>query len=249
MHLPRRRFLRLAAALPVAPAMPRIAQAQAYPSKPVRIVAGFSSGSAMDTIARLMGQWLTERLGQSFVVENRGGAGGNLGTEAVVRSAAGRLHAPHLRFAGRDQRHALRQAQLQFPPRHHAGRGHFPRAECLVVHPSFPAKTIPGIHRLHQGQSRQGRLRVGRRRQRVPHVAGELLHGDDRDEAGACAVSRPRARGDRSARRTGEDDLRHHAARDREHQGRQAARARGDLGDAVRCVAGPADRRRLPAGL
>src|SRR5262249_59283257 len=87
MHLPRGGFLRLAAASSVAPAMPRIAQAQAYPAKPVRIVAGFSSGSAMDTLARLIAQWLTERLGQSFFVENRGGAGGNLGTEAVVRSA------------------------------------------------------------------------------------------------------------------------------------------------------------------
>ena len=248
MHLPRRRFLQLAAALPVAPAMPRIAQAQAYPSKPVRIVAGFSSGSAMDTIARVMGQWLTERLGQSFVVENRGGAGGNLGTEAVVRSAPDGYTL--LICGSPDAINATLYDKLSFnflrdtTPVAAISRG----PNVLVVHPSFPAKTVPGIHRLHQGQSRQGRLRVGRRRQRVPH-GRRALHGDDRDEAGACAVSRPRARGDRSARRTGEDDLRHHAARDREHQGRQAARTGGDLSDAVRCIAGPADRRRFPAGL
>ena len=66
--------------------MPRIARAQAYPTRPVRIIAPFAPGGPTDIIARLMGQWLSERLGQPFVIENRTGAGGNIGTEAVVRA-------------------------------------------------------------------------------------------------------------------------------------------------------------------
>src|SRR5262245_41368527 len=85
MKLPRRKFLHLAgsAALPM---LSRIAWAQAYPSRTVRIVVGFAAGGTTDILARLIGQWLTERLGQPFVIENRPGAGTNIGTETVVRA-------------------------------------------------------------------------------------------------------------------------------------------------------------------
>src|SRR5436190_19921529 len=88
MQLHRRTFLQLTAAGLAAPAFPHLALAQDYPSRPVRIVAGFAAGGGVDITARLIGQWLNERLGQSFVVENRTGAGGNIGTEAVVTAAA-----------------------------------------------------------------------------------------------------------------------------------------------------------------
>src|SRR5215207_9259600 len=88
MKLPRRTFLQLAAGAAALPTVSRIARAQSYPARPVRIFVGFGSGSAFDILARLIGQWLSERLGQPFVIENRGGAGGNLATEAVVRSPA-----------------------------------------------------------------------------------------------------------------------------------------------------------------
>src|SRR5262245_58868680 len=88
MGLPRRQFLRLAASAAAIPAVGRIARAQAYPSRPVRIVVGFAAGGPNDILARLMGQWLSERLGQPFVVENRPGASSNIGTEAVVRAPA-----------------------------------------------------------------------------------------------------------------------------------------------------------------
>ncbi len=87
MTLPRRTFLRLAAGAAALPAASRIAMAQSYPSRPVRIIVGFAAGGASDIAARLIAQWLSERMGQQFVVENRPGAGGNIATEAVVRSA------------------------------------------------------------------------------------------------------------------------------------------------------------------
>jgi tripartite-type tricarboxylate transporter receptor subunit TctC len=86
LKLPRRKFLHLAAGAAALPALSRIAMAQAYPTRPVRIVVGLAAGGANDILARLMGQWLSERLGQPFVVENRPGAGGNIATEAVVRA-------------------------------------------------------------------------------------------------------------------------------------------------------------------
>ena len=88
MKLPRRNFLHLAAAAAALPAVSRIARAQAYPSRPVSLIAGFAPGGGVDITARLIGQWLSERLGQQFVVENRPGAAGNIGTEAVVRARA-----------------------------------------------------------------------------------------------------------------------------------------------------------------
>jgi tripartite-type tricarboxylate transporter receptor subunit TctC len=83
----RRQFLKLAAVVAAAAAVPQFASALDYPTRPVRIIAGFAAGGGVDVTARLIGQWLTDRLGQSFVIENRPGAGGNIGTEAVVNAA------------------------------------------------------------------------------------------------------------------------------------------------------------------
>src|SRR5262245_50359820 len=88
MRLPRRQFLHLAAGAAALPAISRMAGAQAYPSRPVRIVVGFPPGGGTDIAARLIGQWLSERLGQQFIIENRPGAGSNLATEAVARASA-----------------------------------------------------------------------------------------------------------------------------------------------------------------
>ena len=88
MKLPRRAFLHLAATIPALPAISRIARAQAYPSHPVHIVVPVAPGGALDILARLIGQWLSEHLGQPFVIENRPGAGTNIGVEAVVRAPA-----------------------------------------------------------------------------------------------------------------------------------------------------------------
>src|ERR1700752_3204473 len=87
MNIPRRGFLRLAAGAAGLPAAARIARAETYPARPVHLVVGFSPGSASDINARLIGQWLSERMGQPFVIDNRSGAGGNIATEYVVRAA------------------------------------------------------------------------------------------------------------------------------------------------------------------
>src|SRR5262245_44980873 len=86
MKLPRRKFLHLAAAAAALPPVSRSAWAQGYPTRPVRIVVGFAPGGVTDVVARLIGQWLTERLGHPFVIENRPGAANNIGTELVVRA-------------------------------------------------------------------------------------------------------------------------------------------------------------------
>jgi tripartite-type tricarboxylate transporter receptor subunit TctC len=87
MNFLHRQFLKLAAVVAAAAAVPQFASALDYPTRPVRIIAGFAAGGGVDVTARLIGQWLTDRLGQSFVIENRPGAGGNIGTEAVVNAA------------------------------------------------------------------------------------------------------------------------------------------------------------------
>jgi tripartite-type tricarboxylate transporter receptor subunit TctC len=86
MNLPRRRFLHVAVGAAALPALSRFAWAQAYPSRPVRLVVGAPAGGGFDIVARLMGQWLSERLGQPFVIENRPGAASNIGTETVVKA-------------------------------------------------------------------------------------------------------------------------------------------------------------------
>jgi tripartite-type tricarboxylate transporter receptor subunit TctC len=84
MNLPRRQFVHLAACATTLPVAPRIARAQGYPTRPVRLIVGFAPAGASDITARLIGQWLSERLSQQFVIENRPGAGGNFATEAVL---------------------------------------------------------------------------------------------------------------------------------------------------------------------
>src|SRR5262245_63985666 len=88
MKLPRRQFLHLTASAAALPAVSRIARAQAYPARPVRVMVGFAAGQAIDIVTRIIGQRLSERLGQQLIIENRPGAGGNIATEVVVRARA-----------------------------------------------------------------------------------------------------------------------------------------------------------------
>jgi tripartite-type tricarboxylate transporter receptor subunit TctC len=140
MKFPRRTFLHLAVG---AAALPRIARAQAYPSRPVRIVVGFPAGGATDIQARLMGQWLSDRLGQQFIIENRAGASGNIGTEAVAKAPADGYTL--LQVVTPNAINAALYTNLNFDfirdiaPVICAAR----LAYVVVVHPSVPATTIP----------------------------------------------------------------------------------------------------------
>jgi tripartite-type tricarboxylate transporter receptor subunit TctC len=110
MKLPRRNFLHLAAGAAALPALSRIAQAQNYPTRPVRIVVGYAAGGPADIVARLIAQWLSERLGQPFLVENRTGAATNIATEAVVRAPADGYTLLFVNAAKRDQYYVIRKA-------------------------------------------------------------------------------------------------------------------------------------------
>jgi tripartite-type tricarboxylate transporter receptor subunit TctC len=142
MKLARRRFLRLAGSATLFPAVSRFASAQGYPSRPVRILVGFAAGGASDIVARLLAQQLSERLGQTFIVENRTGAGTNIATEVAIRAAPDGhtlLLATHTNAIN-----ATLYASLRFnfirdiAPVASVGRV----ATVMLVNPSFPAKTV-----------------------------------------------------------------------------------------------------------
>ena len=142
MKLPRRRFLHIAAGAAALAVASPFARAQTFPNRPVRIVSGFPPGGINDTYARLIGQWLTERLGQSFIVENRAGAGGNLASESVVRAAPDGYTL--LLATSADAWNTTLYENLKFnfhrdvAPVASLARG----VGVLVVHPSVPARTV-----------------------------------------------------------------------------------------------------------
>ena len=143
MKLQRRQFFHLAAGSAALSALSHVARAQAYPTRPVRIIVGFAAGGASEIIARLMGQWLSERLGQQFIVDNRPGAGGNVGAEAVTRAPADgyTLHV----FGQEAAINATLYDKLNF----NFIRDIAPIATIalepgvMVLNPSVPAKTVP----------------------------------------------------------------------------------------------------------
>jgi tripartite-type tricarboxylate transporter receptor subunit TctC len=139
----RRQLLHLAAGAVALPVVSRVARAQAYPTRPVRLISAFPAGGPNEFIARPMAQWLSERLGQPFVIENRPGAGGNIGTEAVVRAAPDGYT---LLFVGANNvMNATLYGKLDFNfVRDIAPIGGISSESYVVlVHPSIPAKTIP----------------------------------------------------------------------------------------------------------
>jgi tripartite-type tricarboxylate transporter receptor subunit TctC len=174
MKLPRRRLLHLAAGAVALPAVSRVAWAQAYPSRPVHIIVGFAAGSAFDILARLIGQWLSERLGQPFVVDNRPGAGGTIGTEAAARA---RPDGYTLLIIGSpDAINTTLYDNLSFKfirdiaPVAAIARG----PNVMVVHPSFPAKTVPefiAYAKANPGRISMASAGVGSE----SHLAGELF--------------------------------------------------------------------------
>jgi tripartite-type tricarboxylate transporter receptor subunit TctC len=174
MKLSRRRALHVAAAGTVALLMvPSIASAQTYPARPVRIVVGFAAGGTGDLLARLIGQWLSERFGQPIIVDNRPGGGGNISAEAVVRAPpdgytllqVGTSHAVNTTLYKLDF-----DLMRDIAPVAGIARAHL----VMLVHPSFPAKTVPefiAYAKAHPGKINMASAGSGS----SPRLAGELF--------------------------------------------------------------------------
>jgi tripartite-type tricarboxylate transporter receptor subunit TctC len=150
MKFPRRTFLHLAAGAAVLPAGSRIASAQAYPTRPVRIIVGFAPGGATDITARLIGQWLSERLDQPFVIDNRPGANGNIGTEAVVRAPPDGYTLLLASSPNATNASLYDKLSFNFIRDIAPVAGIIVTPNVMVVNPSVPAKSARA-HRLCQG--------------------------------------------------------------------------------------------------
>jgi tripartite-type tricarboxylate transporter receptor subunit TctC len=170
----RRQFLRLAAGAAALPAVSRIAQAQTYPTRPVRLIVAVAAGGGADIVTRLMGQWLSERLGQQFIVENRPGGGTNIGTEMVVHAAADGYTLLQVNLA-----HAI-NATLYDKLNYNFLRDIAPVAgivgvsNVVEIHPSVPAKTLPEF--IAYAKANPGKINMGSAGNgSSSHMAGELF--------------------------------------------------------------------------
>lgn len=174
MNICRRRFLYLIASAAATPVVPCVAKADSYPSRPVHLIVFYAAGGGNDIIARLLGQWLSQRLGQSFVIENRPGGGGNLGTEYVVRapadgytlllsSTANTVNASlYDKLDFNFVRDIAPVASISYEP------------NIMVVNPSVPAKTIPefiAYAKANSGKINYGSAGIGSSQ----HMSGELF--------------------------------------------------------------------------
>lgn len=174
MNLPRRQFLQLAAGATTLPALTHLTWAQSYPSRPVRLISGFPAGGPNDILARLIGQWLSERLGKPFLIENRPGAAGNIGTEVVVRAPP---DGHTLLLASTPSAiNATLYEKLSF----NFMRDIAPVASIIrmpnvvVINPLFPAKTFPEF--IAYAKANPGKINMGSGGNGSPsHVSGELF--------------------------------------------------------------------------
>ena len=173
MKVPRRQFLHMAAATAALPAVSQFASAQSYPTRPVHLIEGFGAGGAPDIVARLMGQWLSERVGQSFVVENRSGASSSIATEAVVRASPDGYT---LLLATTANAINATMFKLNFD----FGRDITPVASIvrvplvMEVHPSVPAKTVAEF--IAYAKANPGKINLASARlASTPHMGGEMF--------------------------------------------------------------------------
>src|SRR2546421_11699924 len=174
MKLPRRNFLHLAASAAALPALSRIACAQAYPTRPVRIIVPLAPAGTVDIIARLMGQWLSERLGQQFVIENRTGGGTTLGTEAVVRAPADGYTLLMIDVSAAFNATLYDKLSFNFI-RDIAPVANVVRVpNVIAVHPSFPTKTVPEF--IAHAKANPGKISMATAGNgSTSHIFGELF--------------------------------------------------------------------------
>jgi tripartite-type tricarboxylate transporter receptor subunit TctC len=173
-RLPRRTFLHLAAGAAALPIVPRSARAQAYPSRPVRIIVGFSAGGVNDIVARLIGQWLSERLGQPFIIENRPGAGGNIGIEAVARALSDGYSLLLLGAVGAINASLYEKLNYNFIRDIAPVGSVMQTVNVLEVHPSVSARTVPEF--IAFAKANPGKTNFASAGSGTPsHMAGELF--------------------------------------------------------------------------
>jgi tripartite-type tricarboxylate transporter receptor subunit TctC len=174
MKLLRRQFLQLAGAVAATPVLPRLAAAQDYPTRPVRIIAGFAAGGGVDITARLIGQWLTERLAQSFVTENRAGAGGNIGTEAVVSAAPDGYTLLLATVPNAVNASLYEKLNFNFIRDIAPVAGIIRVPMVILLNPSVPAKTVPEF--ILYAKANPGKINMASAGNgSAPHMAGELF--------------------------------------------------------------------------
>ena len=173
MQRSRRHILRLAAGAAALPIAPRIAKAQTYPARPVRIVVTTAPGSAADIHARLLGQWLSERLGQSFIIENRPGAGNNIGTEAVVRSRPDGYTLLHVTAAAAINATLYDKLNFNFIRDIAPVASLVTVANVMTVHPSFPVRSVPEF--IAYAKAHPGTINTGGNPGGAGHLSSELF--------------------------------------------------------------------------
>jgi tripartite-type tricarboxylate transporter receptor subunit TctC len=174
MKLPRRTFLHLAASAAALPAVSRIAWAQVYPARPVRIIVGFPAGGGVDIIARLMGQWLSERLGQPFLIENRPGAGSNIATEVVVRAPADGYTLLLAHASNAINATLYDKLNFNFIRDIAPVAGIIVVPNVMVLNPSVPAKTVPEF--IAYAKANPGKINIASGGIGGPsHVSAELF--------------------------------------------------------------------------
>jgi tripartite-type tricarboxylate transporter receptor subunit TctC len=174
VKLPRRQVLHLAVGAAALPAMSRIARAQAYPARPVRIIVGFPPGGAADITARLMGQWLSERLGQPFVIENRPGAGTNIATEAVAKAPADGYTLLLVSVANTVNATLYKRLKFDFIRDIAPVAGLIRGPLVMELHPSTPAKTVPEL--IAYAKANPGKINVASAGNGTPgDMASELF--------------------------------------------------------------------------
>jgi tripartite-type tricarboxylate transporter receptor subunit TctC len=170
----RRQLLHLAASAAALPLASRFAQAQSYPARPVRIVAGFAAGGPIDIVARLMAQWLSERLGQQFIVENRAGAGGNIAAEMVVSAPADGYTLLMVSPSNTVNMTLYEKLNFNFLRDIAPVAGIIRLPNVMVVDPSFPAKTVPEF--IAYAKANPGKINMGSAGNGTSqHIAGELF--------------------------------------------------------------------------
>jgi tripartite-type tricarboxylate transporter receptor subunit TctC len=175
MKLPRRQFLRLTAGAAAVPAVSRIARAQTYPTRPVRVIVASAAGGGSDILARLIGQWLSERLRQPFVVENRPGAGGNIGTEVAVRAPADGYTLLICNAANTINATLYDNLNFNFIRDIAPVAGIMQVPFALEVNPSVPAKTVPEF--IAYAKANPSKINMASAGNGSgPHVAGELFN-------------------------------------------------------------------------